>query len=185
MDKRIKKTKKILKDTLTMMMGEQHFQSITVKDLTEKAQINRGTFYLHYQDVSHLLSVLEEEILTDLIKIVEKNRVVGSEYRVMPTLIELVEYLHQDLPFCKALVGPHGDINFIDMLKKAMIEETKKAMPALLTKYNETFIEFLMVYIVSGSIGVFQEWFKSDCLAPLPDIIEPCEKMIVGGLSTI
>ena len=80
MDKRIKKTKKTLKDTLTIMMGEQHFQSITVKDLTEKAQINRGTFYLHYQDVSHMLSVLEEEILIDLIKIVEKNRVVGVRH---------------------------------------------------------------------------------------------------------
>ncbi|MGD9605505.1 MAG: TetR/AcrR family transcriptional regulator [Bacilli bacterium] len=185
MDQRIKKTKRILKDTLTAMMQEQHFQNITVKDLTKRANINRGTFYLHYQDVPQMLSALEDEILFDLTKIVEKKGPIGPELSVIPTLIELIDYLHKDLGFCKMLVGPHGDINFVEKLKQSMIVEAKKTVPDLVRKYDDTFIHFLMTFIVSGSIGVFQEWFKSDCQTPLPYIMEPCEKMIVNGLSSM
>ena len=53
-------------------MEEKGFEAITVSDLTKKADINRGTFYLHYKDKYDLLEQSEEEIFVELDRIAEE-----------------------------------------------------------------------------------------------------------------
>ena len=53
-DKRIRRTKKLLRQALTRLMQQKDFQSITVTDVVREADINRGTFYAHYRDVYDL-----------------------------------------------------------------------------------------------------------------------------------
>ena len=45
-DRRVRKTKKILRECLTQLLKEKKIQDITVRELTEMADLNRGTFYL-------------------------------------------------------------------------------------------------------------------------------------------
>lgn len=52
---RVLQTKRMIRDALTLLMEEKGFEGITVRDLAEKAAINRGTFYLHYKDKYDLL----------------------------------------------------------------------------------------------------------------------------------
>ncbi|EEL70861.1 hypothetical protein IGA_00005 [Bacillus cereus HuA3-9] len=49
-DLRVARTKEAIRDALTELINEKGFDSITVKDITARANINRGTFYLHYRD---------------------------------------------------------------------------------------------------------------------------------------
>ena len=50
-DRRIRKTRAVLKSSLLSLMKEKSVKHITVKELCDKADINRGTFYLHYTDI--------------------------------------------------------------------------------------------------------------------------------------
>ena len=50
-----------------MLMSEKPSKSISVRELAERADINRGTFYIHYKDVSDLLQRLEDEMAERLI----------------------------------------------------------------------------------------------------------------------
>lgn len=61
-DRRVKKTKKQLRQALMDLMTEKPSKSISVRELAERADINRGTFYIHYQDVNDLLQRLEDEM---------------------------------------------------------------------------------------------------------------------------
>lgn len=54
-DRRVRKTKKQLRECLTRLLKEKKVQDITVRELTDMADLNRGTFYLHYRDVFDLL----------------------------------------------------------------------------------------------------------------------------------
>ena len=54
-DRRVRRTQKLLKDSLVTLMQEKEFKNISVKDITDRADLNRGTFYLHYTDTYHLL----------------------------------------------------------------------------------------------------------------------------------
>lgn len=54
-DRRVRKTRKLLKECLIRLLKEKRVQDITVRELTDMADLNRGTFYLHYKDVFDLL----------------------------------------------------------------------------------------------------------------------------------
>ena len=54
-DRRVRKTRRQLRECLITLLKEKKVQDITVGELTDMADLNRGTFYLHYKDVFDLL----------------------------------------------------------------------------------------------------------------------------------
>jgi len=185
MDRRIKKTRDLLKETLTGLMEEKELRNISVRELTDRANINRGTFYLHYQDIYEMIDQLEDEIIFNLLAIIEKNSPISADYYILPILLQVIEYLYKDMRFCKALLGKNGDSNFLAKLKTPMMKQARRSLPNFNQKYDETFVRFLTVFIVSGGAGVFQEWFNESCKVPLRSVIAPCEVMITSGIEKI
>ena len=61
-DLRVKKTKEAIRNAFKAMICEMDYEQITIKELTQRAQINRKTFYLHYAGLDELLEELQEEI---------------------------------------------------------------------------------------------------------------------------
>ena len=59
-DRRVRKTKTRLLNCLTELMKEKEVKDISVKELSDLADINRGTFYLHYRDVYDMLNKVED-----------------------------------------------------------------------------------------------------------------------------
>ena len=72
-DRRIRRTKKLLKQALAQLMDEKEFKDITVRDITERADLNRGTFYLHYTDTYDILNKIENEILFNIQSMVDEK----------------------------------------------------------------------------------------------------------------
>ena len=61
-DRRVRKTKSQLRLALMELLVEKSAKNISVRELAERADINRGTFYIHYRDVGDLLQRLEDEM---------------------------------------------------------------------------------------------------------------------------
>ena len=61
-DSRVRRTKRLLRQGLTELLQEKSIKKITVRELSERVDINRGTFYLHYKDIYDLVSFLEPEL---------------------------------------------------------------------------------------------------------------------------
>ena len=66
MDRRVKRTKKRLRDAIVSILKEKNVEDVTVSELANCADINRGTFYTHYRDASDLLNSLENELFNEL-----------------------------------------------------------------------------------------------------------------------
>ncbi|MBQ6449118.1 TetR/AcrR family transcriptional regulator [Cytobacillus oceanisediminis] len=66
-DRRVKKSKKALKNALITLMDQKDFKDITITNIVEHADVNRGTFYRHYQYKEDLLEDLTNDVLSDLI----------------------------------------------------------------------------------------------------------------------
>ncbi|MEH7414588.1 TetR/AcrR family transcriptional regulator [Neobacillus drentensis] len=67
-DRRIIKSKKAMRDALISLMQEKDFKDITIMEIVETAELNRGTFYKHYQYKEDLLNEMIDEVITDLIE---------------------------------------------------------------------------------------------------------------------
>ena len=72
-DLRVIRTKESIREALVELIEEKGFEAITVKDITTRAKINRGTFYAHYQDKYDLMTKCEEEIMLEMSRIAKQN----------------------------------------------------------------------------------------------------------------
>lgn len=68
MDIRIEKTKTAIHNTFLELRSRKPLEKITIKELCEKAQINKSTFYSHYKDIYDLSDQLETEVVTSVIE---------------------------------------------------------------------------------------------------------------------
>lgn len=72
-DRRVRKTKRQLRLALMKLMAEKSVKDISVRELAAIADINRGTFYIHYKDVYDLLSSLEDELADGLVVVCRRG----------------------------------------------------------------------------------------------------------------
>ncbi|MEK1829353.1 TetR/AcrR family transcriptional regulator [Priestia megaterium] len=108
---------------MTELMEEKGFEGVTVRDLTEKAGINRGTFYLHYQDKYDLLEKSENEVIQEIKEFIKKanpNEIVSANLKEqpLPFIITLFEYIQENARFMQVMLGPKEILAFILKLKK-------------------------------------------------------------------
>lgn len=68
LDPRVKRTRKLILDSFSILLAEKNFESISVQDVTDKAQINRATFYAHFQDKYALLDYSVSQMFRNEIK---------------------------------------------------------------------------------------------------------------------
>ena len=73
MDRRVRKTRALLLQGLVKMLETHDIQDISVKELTELVDINRGTFYLHYDDIYDMLHKIEDEMFLEFNEIMEQK----------------------------------------------------------------------------------------------------------------
>lgn len=71
-DPRIKRTKRMFKDALISLIQENNDKSkLTVQNIADRAELNRATFYLHYQDIDDLMQQMIDEVLDELHKTIK------------------------------------------------------------------------------------------------------------------
>ncbi len=67
-DRRARRTRRLLRESLLELLEEKRFGEISIRDVTDRADVNRTTFYLHYTDTAQLLRSVEEELLLELLE---------------------------------------------------------------------------------------------------------------------
>ena len=102
---------KQIKRALSVLLSEKGLQSLTVSDLTRRANVSRGTFYLHYTDKFDLMRSLTDATIDDLSSILREpdNLPLDTQVEVVPraTVVKLLEYIRSDITFIQALTGPN------------------------------------------------------------------------------
>ncbi|MCY9086562.1 TetR/AcrR family transcriptional regulator [Bacillus spizizenii] len=169
-DLRVIRTKESIQEALVELMMEKGFETLTVKDITTKAKINRGTFYAHYEDKYDLMTKCQEEIIIGMVDILKQNVPVDTEeietnslnIKSFAHIVLMFEFLNENRRFLKALLGSNGDLSFQTKLKDFMWETLFENE---LVKQENLLVpgQYLSSYISSAFIGVVQQWLDNDC----------------------
>ncbi|MEB2629436.1 TetR/AcrR family transcriptional regulator [Peribacillus frigoritolerans] len=172
MDLRVIRTKNSIRTALVELIEEKGFETITVKDITTKAKINRGTFYAHYQDKFDLMTKCQEEIMQGMSDIAKQNipdviAELGTDSplnKPFTVFVSIFEYLNVNSEFMKAALGPKGDLSFQTKIKDFMLKTLFENDQNALIKEENLLVpgHFLISYIASAHIGVIQQWLDSE-----------------------
>ncbi|PJI07167.1 MULTISPECIES: TetR/AcrR family transcriptional regulator [Clostridium] len=166
-DRRVRKTKSALLKCLTKLMSQKKLNDITVKELTELADVNRSTFYLYYKDIFDMVEQIETEMFDEFIKIFQSLNKENDRYaNFLSFYTYIFEYVQSNAEICKILLGHDGDYAFIQKFKDAIMQ-TK---PPFNGAISEIKIHFLRPFIISGFIGVVQQWLEDGLNVPPKDM---------------
>lgn len=180
-DRRTRKTKKVLLQSLTKLMSEKKINNITVKELTDLADLNRSTFYLYYKDIYDMVEQIETEMLTDFNAAFERYRKGENNYEnLLSFFTYLFEFVQSNAEISKILLGPGGDYHFIEKFKNAIIQ-TKPPFDDSVPKVK---IHYLRPFIISGCIGVVQQWLEDGMDVSTKDMAAIVTEMIPNNNKT-
>lgn len=191
-DERVIKTKKLIKTALSELIQEKGFDHVTITDLTQRANINRGTFYLHYQDKYDLLEKFENEVLDDIntnaenfIKSIKDIDFLGEDFsnEIKPFINKVFTYIKENYIIMKVILGPKSDMRFQNKIKKALnILLTEKGWDNYFDSQN-TFVSknYFISYLVSAHIGVIRQWIDSGMNESAENMAEMISKMFFLG----
>ena len=160
-DRRVRKTRRQLRECLITLLKEKKVQDITVRELTDMADLNRGTFYLHYKDVFDLLEKTEAELQEDFNQLVCKHDAVDLKQRPSVIFNEIYSLVYDNADLIEILLGENGDLNFVNRLKQLIREKCLKDWMEVFRSGNAAAFDAFFSFIVSGCIGLVQYWLQT------------------------
>ena len=159
-DIRVKRTKKLIRQGLVELAATKRINKITVKELTDYIEINRGTFYLHYKDVYDLVESLENELYADF----DKKLSSYTADALLSTPIDVCEdlcthfYEHKDL--YAAFLGANGDAQFAFKLGERFNLGVYEIFKDIFPKINKIEYDLAYSYGKFGLVGLVHSWFN-------------------------
>ena len=168
-DRRITRTRISIRNALVALIEEKGFENLSVSDIASKADINRGTFYLHYKDKFELLEQTVDDVVQELEKIFSKARSLRfadfiSTDEPLPILVEIFEYVKENEALTRVIFGLRGGLAFEAKVRN-MVENNLK-LGFLSNIKAENFLvprEYLISYILHAHFGVIQSWLENGC----------------------
>lgn len=154
-DRRVLRTKRMLKENLLLLLKDQPIQKISVSRLCEASDINRSTFYTYYSSTMDLLESIEDEILDTL---EEDLKQFNKENSISQLMSSIIDYIGDHKELIRLLFSSHGDPGF---LNKLIAASQKWTMPILQSKYPDYSawqLNALHTYIVGGCIAIIEQW---------------------------
>lgn len=158
-NQRTRLSKILLKNALMDLLSEKgSVTKISVRELCERADLNRSTFYAHYSEPKELLEEVEAELLDatreHLQKIGAENDTGAHRY-----LLSFLMYIKEnDKPFRTLLIDA-GDPEFRSKFMQQSIIQFVENLNISFPKDQE---QYIYSYILNGSTGVIIQWMRSD-----------------------
>lgn len=184
-DRRVRKTKRQLRQGLTELLAEKSAKDITVRELSERVDMNRGTFYLHYKDIFDMIERIEKEMFEDLHGVLEKHPVRSLNGKPLPMLIDVFRFVAKNADMCTVLIGKNGDLAFVNRLKSLVKDRCLSDWMKLFNTGKSKNFEYFYSFIVSGCIGLLQNWLENGMKEPPEHMASLAEQMILTGIGVI
>lgn len=179
-DRRVRRTRALLQQSLIQLMAQKEIKDITVKELTDLADITRGTFYLHYSDIYDILRSMEYEMFVEFNEILNRSLSLDKEGSMPEAILtDIFSLLERRRDMAKVMMGPHGDLAFVNHLKNLVKE---RIYQVLAQKKSGCEYDYAEAFAVSGCVGVVETWLYHPSPLPPHRIAKICCDMLVQGL---
>ena len=176
-DRRVIKTKRAIRNAFAKLMTEKEMNDITIRDITDLAEINRKTFYNYYSGIYQLIDEIENDVaerIEVLMLKIDFKESMKNPYEVFQKLTGLI---NTDMDFYGHLFMMRGHGNLGGKIVYRLKNKMKESL-ALQTGLDAETSDLVLEYLFSGMIAAFRQWFSSDRRRSVEEISQ-----IIGTLS--
>ena len=181
-DRRIKRTKMLLQNALVDLMLEKAVGKISVKELTQKADVNRSTFYLHYLDIYDMLEQMENEFVETI------QGFFHDFFTPLPTsmpltlFVNISEWLEQDKEYYVKLLRGSASGYIFEELESRIRDEFLTLLYLIFLDEESLDLRTRVNFTVSGTVGVLRMWVMEGGNISLVELSETIDDILNNGM---
>jgi AcrR family transcriptional regulator len=173
-NRRTKITKMLLKNALIELMYEKQVTQITIKELCDRADLNRTTFYTHYSNLEELLHDIEQELIENTLYRLTGLEP-GQDYTVY--VEKSLEYMKEEKDLFKLLLCVQREEKFYTLFVNniGMFVDKKTSKVNLYSRES-----YVRAFMIHGFINMIIQWLNDDCALGIHELAQLGSKIGVS-----
>lgn len=157
-------------------------EEISVTEIVKKAEINRGTFYLHFENVKAVERYIESELAKNFKDLELDFRQVQIDKTPEIILNKFNEILLKDLDFYRLFIRAASETNLMETIKKSLLISISNNFKVMRYVMNYERFKTVVQYIAGGAINVYTDWFKGNINCTIEELSANLSALIKTGL---
>ncbi|MCQ2532249.1 MAG: TetR family transcriptional regulator C-terminal domain-containing protein [Saccharofermentans sp.] len=167
MDRRQKRSRKVICDALLLLMRDKPIEEITIRELTDAADVNRKTFYNNYSSIMDVKYELEDNLVQLLFSLVNADTIEGkiTEADLNPGLFvhHLIKVIDNDRAKAR-IIFDSGESTILLKHLRDLLNPYLRPL-ANEHKISESELEYSLYFIASGTMSVLKAWLHDEITA--------------------
>jgi AcrR family transcriptional regulator len=163
-DRRIQRTKLMLRSAMVALIREKGFEALTVQDIIDRADVGRSTFYTHFKSKEDLLKGGVEMMRTSLLPFQRRAHTASgkAEDRLFAFSRELFAHAQAHRDVFAAMVGKRSGTVFRDHLHRMLADLVREDLAVLAPrkKRQRAEIETVVQFVTAGLLGILSAWLE-------------------------
>ncbi|MDR1590041.1 MAG: TetR/AcrR family transcriptional regulator [Oscillospiraceae bacterium] len=163
-NQRVRMSKRLLRDSLTALLYEKSIQKISVREICDRAEVNRTTFYKYYGSQYDLLEDMEREVMTLIDGYLagpEESPETGPRHISVRNIVKIMTFADEQPELCRILVNNNVDPEFPAKLVKWLSTGQFLSLPQV-PGHTENDPEYIFSFLVNGSFSLIKSWLNKE-----------------------
>lgn len=152
-NRRTQMTRRLLKDALIELLQFKRLEKISVREVCTRADVNRSTFYDHYEDIYDLMRDMERDFIAQI----PTQR---SSEGIEAQLLSFVRYVQQNAQCYAAIRRLNGLLE--EEVARILLENYRDRMAATPARGDEALFKIYVRYVVTGSCRTLDDWISGN-----------------------
>lgn len=183
-DHRIRITHTLLKDALYKLVTTKSVQEITIKELCFEANINRTTFYSHFQSVKDLIEKLESEVWVELLRLIKRSEQ-DLNYFSNQIFFDVYDLAYKYHELFELLIIKNADPHFVEKVYSLGRSAFRLSYKKSKNGKDDLKMEYYYISVLNSFIGILRLWLSNHMKESPSDMAETTKRIITRGIQYI
>lgn len=182
-DRRVRRTRAQLRQALTQLLLEKELRSITVRELTDRADVNRGTFYAHYRDIYDLLEQTENELFQELEAVLDAYSSEHIRQDTLPILQDVFRFVCRNQSLCQVFLDRQEADRFFQRLNSLIFRKCRQEWSGVFPFPDPGVQNYALEFVVAGIVGMVRTWSLGGFRQSPEDMAQLANRLILRGIA--
>jgi AcrR family transcriptional regulator len=179
LDRRVQRTRKLLRDAMMSLILEEGYDAISIQDITEKANLGRATFYLHFKDKDELLLDVIEQFIEDFMA--QVPQISQAQWRLDDTkaITRLFDFAAEHYDLYRILIIGSGGITAANQLRHSVAENIAGIIQKEIDEQGAQPVipvDFIANHFAGSLLATIYWWLDSDLAYSAEEMAEMFQK---------
>ena len=184
-DRRVRRTRTQLQNALVELLQEKPVQGITVRELAERADVNRGTFYAHYKDIYDMVEQMENQLLGEFEALLDHYPPDSLAKDLYPLLSDVFYFVEKNRDLFPTFLGWQTADRFLRRFSQVIYDKCLRDWAGMYPLGDLSEPNYYLEFVVSGTVNLVGTWARRGFRESPEDMAKLAGKLILRGVQSL